>query len=128
MDAEAAAAKDSLGRLPLDLAVEAKAAPEVLDLLRKAMPAPESLAVAVDRQDWEAIERLGLATPEACAATDDEGYAALHWAQIKGAPVEVWKAIRAVGPEPPPPMPKPRRVPVARGLQPVRGGLTLTRL
>ena len=78
---------------------------EVLELLFKASSPPESLAVAIERQDWEAIGRLGLATPEACAATDGEGYAPLHWAQIKGAPPEVWEAIRAAGPEPPPPIP-----------------------
>ena len=67
---------------------------------------PQLLRLVIERQDWEAIGRLGLATPEACAATDGEGYAPLHWAQIKGAPPEVWEAIRAAGPEPPPPMPK----------------------
>eukprot|EP01045_Picozoa_sp_COSAG04_P012313 COSAG04_NODE_824_length_10051_cov_4.830687_2_plen_1826_part_00 len=101
VDAEAAAAKDRCGELPLDLAVMFKAAPEVLDLLRKA----SGLAVAIERKDWAAIGRLGLATPEACAAVDGEGYAPLHVAQIKGAPPEVWEAIRAAGPEPPPPMP-----------------------
>ena len=97
VEAQTAAAKTKKGNLPLDLAVRNKAAPEVLDLLRKASPPPETLAVAIERQDWEAIGRLGLATPEACAGTDGEGYAALHWAQIKGAPPEVWEAIRAAG-------------------------------
>ena len=109
VDAEAAAAKEPNGKLPLDLAVEYKAAPEVLDLLWKASPeeavAKHLLVQALQRQDWEAIGRLGLATQDACAAADDQGYAPLHWAQIKGAPPEVWEAIRAAGPEPPPPMP-----------------------
>ena len=63
VDAEAAAAKDIRGMLPLDLAVRHKAAPEVLDLLRKA-----TRDVAIEVKDWEASGRLGLATPEACAA------------------------------------------------------------
>mgnify|MGYP001230319245 CR=1 FL=1 len=100
VDAEAAAAKDNYGKLPLDLAVEAKAAPEVLDLLRKASPPPESLAVAIERQDWEAIGRLGLATPEACAATDGEGYAPLHWAHNSWRQLRLqpWRAFPAEQP------------------------------
>ena len=30
----------------------------------KASPPPETLGVAIERQDWEAIERLDLITPE----------------------------------------------------------------
>ena len=54
--AEAAAAKDDAGELPLDLAVEHKAAPEVLGLLRSASsPLALAIVLALQRQDWEAV-------------------------------------------------------------------------
>ena len=79
--------------LPLELAVSNEAPPAVLDLLRKA----SGLGLVLQCKDWEAIERLGLITPEACAAKHNSRYGGerlpLHWALHKGAPEGVVLAI-----------------------------------
>ena len=45
----------------------------------------EEMAVAIEREDWEAIERFDLITPEACRQKDKKWRLPLHWAAEKGA-------------------------------------------
>ena len=86
---EACAEKDKHGNLPLHLALRNKAPPKVLEMLRKA----SGLGVVLQCKDWEAIERLGLITPEACAEKDSGGMLPLHWALHRKAPKVVLLAI-----------------------------------
>eukprot|EP01043_Picozoa_sp_COSAG02_P030553 COSAG02_NODE_1955_length_10267_cov_15.640736_1_plen_1378_part_00 len=74
--------KDNNGHRPLDIAVaEENSAPsDVVNLLRE----KSGLLVALQRQDWDAIETFDLATEEACSTRQEDGsfplHAALHCA------------------------------------------------